>query len=113
MKTKMEANEKRSWYSIPAEVELQQQKQRRHARVHEVSAKFAQVFGSFRRFGDVFGAVRTFPDAFGHVQMRSEAFGSVRTLSNFLKILDVFGLVSRLCQIPAKPVTKCELRQRR
>ena len=65
--------------------------------VHEVFAKFLQVFRSLLRFADAFGPVRTFLDVFGHVQMLWEAFGSVRSVPEFLdKILIFFEFVFAL-----------------
>ena len=76
----------------------------------EAILKFSQYFPRFRSFRDVLGPVRTCSGAFGQVRIHSEAFGSVRTFSEFFGFFQHF---SRLCQIPAKPMTKCVAPRRR
>ena len=64
-------------------------------------SKFFEVFGGSETCWDLFGPTRMHSDTFGYVGKRSEAFGRFRNFSDF------FRFFSRLCQIPAKPMTKC------
>ena len=63
--------------------------------------KFFDVFVASETCWDLFGPTRMHSDTFGYVGKRSEAFGRFRNFSDF------FRFFSRLCQIPAKPMTKC------
>ena len=73
-------------------------------------ASFAKFSRRFRKIFEVFVAPETCWDLFGPARMRSDTFGHVRKRSEaFGRFRDCcfFQHFSRLCQIPAKPMTKC------